>query len=181
MELAANAWLRISQGGLRALSGTVCLLALLAPSQGRAQEVAARAYLTPASVVLNGQFVLNIEIRGVQRADVDPELPLIGSFGRYLGASSSTNMQVINGATTVSLIVQYRYQAMEEGKQVKKLLADLHAENPKVKGNVLAALRNIRPTHLLDRGICRLDESASRIDARRSPPIIPDEDQPAFS
>jgi len=115
MELAANAWLRISQGGLRALSGTVCLLALLAPSQGRAQEVAARAYLTPASVVLNGQFVLNIEIRGVQRADVDPELPLIGSFGRYLGASSSTNMQVINGATTVSLIVQYRYQAMEEG------------------------------------------------------------------
>jgi len=66
-------------------------------------------------------------------------------------------------------------------KQVKKLLADLHAENPKVKGNVLAALRNIRPTHLLDRGICRLDESASRIDARRSPPIIPDEDQPAFS
>ena len=87
MELAATAWLRISQGGLRALSGTVCLLALLAPSQGRAQEVAARAYLTPASVVLNGQFVLNIEIRGVQRADADPELPLIGSFGRYLGAS----------------------------------------------------------------------------------------------
>ena len=90
-------------------------LALVAPTVASAQDVSARAYLTPASVVLNGQFVLNVEIRGVQRADSDPELPVIGSFGRYLGASSSTNMQMINGATTVSLIVQYRYQAMEEG------------------------------------------------------------------
>jgi len=115
MGLAATAWLRIAKPGSRALLVTVGLLALLDPSQGSAQDVFVRAYLTPASVVLNGQFVLNVEIRGVQRADADPELPLIGSFGRYLGASSSTNMQMINGATTGSLNIQYRYQAMEEG------------------------------------------------------------------
>ncbi len=66
-------------------------------------------------------------------------------------------------------------------QQIKKLLAELHAENPKVKGNVLAALGNIRPTHLLDRSIQRIDEPASGVDATRSSPIIPDVDEPAFS
>ena len=66
-------------------------------------------------------------------------------------------------------------------QQVKKLLAELHAENPKVKGNVLAALGNIRPTHLLDRGLQRLDENESGVDARRTPPLIADVDEPAFS
>ncbi|MCA9513731.1 MAG: tRNA 2-thiocytidine(32) synthetase TtcA [Myxococcales bacterium] len=36
-------------------------------------------------------------------------------------------------------------------KKVKALLAALHAENPKVKGNLFAALGNVRPSHLLDR------------------------------
>jgi tRNA 2-thiocytidine biosynthesis protein TtcA len=35
-------------------------------------------------------------------------------------------------------------------KQVKHLIARLHAENPNVKGNMLAAIGNVRPTHLLD-------------------------------
>lgn len=34
--------------------------------------------------------------------------------------------------------------------QVKKLLATLSAENPKLKGNMLAALANVRASHLLD-------------------------------
>jgi tRNA 2-thiocytidine biosynthesis protein TtcA len=38
-------------------------------------------------------------------------------------------------------------------KKVKALLATLHAENPKVKGNLLAALGNVKPTHLLDRDL----------------------------
>ena len=99
----------------RAMLGVMFLFAVMAPVRGAAQEVSARAFLTPASVVLNGQFVLNVEVRGVQRTDADPELPIMGSFGRYLGVSSSTNMHMINGVTAVSLIVQYRYQAMQEG------------------------------------------------------------------
>ncbi|AKU91818.1 tRNA(Cytosine32)-2-thiocytidine synthetase [Vulgatibacter incomptus] len=35
-------------------------------------------------------------------------------------------------------------------KQVKRLIAQLHESNPNVKGNMLAAIGNVRPTHLLD-------------------------------
>ncbi|MEW5851809.1 MAG: tRNA 2-thiocytidine(32) synthetase TtcA [Myxococcota bacterium] len=54
-------------------------------------------------------------------------------------------------------------------KQVKKLLASLHAENPAVKGNMLAALSNVVPTHLLDGrlrelfGVDRLDSGGDEM------------------
>lgn len=35
-------------------------------------------------------------------------------------------------------------------QQIKRLIGDLHADNPKVKGNMFAALRNVKPSHLLD-------------------------------
>jgi len=35
-------------------------------------------------------------------------------------------------------------------QQMKRLLADLERDNPKLRGNLLAALRNVRTTHLLD-------------------------------
>jgi tRNA 2-thiocytidine biosynthesis protein TtcA len=38
-------------------------------------------------------------------------------------------------------------------KKVKRLLDELQAENRTVRGNLLAALQNVRPTHLLDRGL----------------------------
>ena len=105
----------ISRKGSWPLLGVTLLVGTVAPAHAAAQEVTARAFLTPATVGLNRQFVLNVEVTGTQRTDTDPELPVMGSFARYLGASSSTNMQMINGVTTVSLIVQYRYQAVEEG------------------------------------------------------------------
>jgi len=33
---------------------------------------------------------------------------------------------------------------------VKRLIADLDRDNPKVRNNLFAALSNVRPTHLLD-------------------------------
>jgi tRNA 2-thiocytidine biosynthesis protein TtcA len=36
---------------------------------------------------------------------------------------------------------------------VKRLVAELSAEHPAVKGNLLNALGNVVPTHLLDRGL----------------------------
>jgi tRNA 2-thiocytidine biosynthesis protein TtcA len=38
-------------------------------------------------------------------------------------------------------------------KKVKRLLAALETENPTVKSNLLAALGNVRPSHLLDRDL----------------------------
>ena len=40
-------------------------------------------------------------------------------------------------------------------KQIKRLLTDLEAENPLVRRNLLAALGNVRPTHLLDASLRR--------------------------
>lgn len=38
-------------------------------------------------------------------------------------------------------------------KKVKRLLSALEADNPKIKGNLMAALGNVRPSHLLDRAL----------------------------
>jgi tRNA 2-thiocytidine biosynthesis protein TtcA len=40
-------------------------------------------------------------------------------------------------------------------KAVKRLIDGLHAENPHVRGNLFAALSNVRPTHLLDKELMR--------------------------
>jgi len=38
-------------------------------------------------------------------------------------------------------------------KKIKRLLSALEADNPKIKGNVFAALGNVRPSHLLDQDL----------------------------
>jgi tRNA 2-thiocytidine biosynthesis protein TtcA len=38
-------------------------------------------------------------------------------------------------------------------QQVKRMIAEWTARNPKVRGNIFAAIGNVRPTHLLDRGL----------------------------
>lgn len=38
-------------------------------------------------------------------------------------------------------------------QRIKRMLHALNDENPKVKGNMMAALRNVRPSHLLDMGL----------------------------
>ena len=38
-------------------------------------------------------------------------------------------------------------------KKMKSLIAELSADNPKVRGNMLAALGNVVPSHLLDKGL----------------------------
>lgn len=35
-------------------------------------------------------------------------------------------------------------------QKVKRLLSQLHDENPKVKGNMMAARKNVSPSHLMD-------------------------------
>ena len=44
-----------------------------------------------------------------------PELPDLGAWAQYLGSSTSTSVQMINGRTSMSLTLQYRFQALREG------------------------------------------------------------------
>ena len=94
----------------------VLAAAAAVPHPAVAQDVSARAYLTPEAVGLGRQFVLNVEVSGAQRTDADPQLPDMEGFTRYLGVSSSTSMEIVNGVTTVSLTLQYRYLATEMGR-----------------------------------------------------------------
>ncbi len=50
-------------------------------------------------------------------------------------------------------------------QEVKRLLASLERDNPKLRGNLMAALRNVRPTHLLDPGLGRRDEPTGEVEA----------------
>ena len=86
-----------------------------APFDVAAVQLEAHASVTPSVVPLNGQFTLDVEVRGTNQMDVEPSLPDLGDFSRYIGRNSSTSVQMINGATTVSLIIQYRYRAIREG------------------------------------------------------------------
>ncbi len=50
-------------------------------------------------------------------------------------------------------------------QRIKGLLTELQSENSNVKGNVLAAMANVQPTHLLDRGLnARLGLTATGLD-----------------
>ena len=86
-----------------------------APFEVAGAQLEAHASVNPSVVPLNGQFTLDVEVRGTNQMDVEPSLPDLGDFSRYLGRNSSTSVQMINGATTVSLIIQYRYRAIREG------------------------------------------------------------------
>jgi hypothetical protein len=95
---------------------TAFAVALAAPASARAQDVGARAYVTPGTTVQVGApFVLNVEITGTQQLQSEPILPDLERFARYLGNSAQSSIQVVNGRRAVSITVQYRYQAVAEG------------------------------------------------------------------
>jgi hypothetical protein len=56
-----------------------------------------------------------VEVTGSQNLDREPGLPDLSPFATYLDSGSSTSMQIVNGRTTVSVTLQFRYQALEEG------------------------------------------------------------------
>jgi hypothetical protein len=99
-----------------ACRGLIALMAVTGafmPAQG---QVGVRAYLTPSSTVAVGRpFVLNVEITGTQSLAEEPAVPDLAAFAQYLGSSSQSSVQMVNGRTSVSITVQYRFQALREG------------------------------------------------------------------
>ena len=93
----------------------IIVLGVAVPLDVAALQLQAHASVSPSVVPLNGQFTLEVELRGTNRVDVEPSLPDLGAFSRYIGRNTSTSMQIIAGVTTVSLTIQYRYRAIREG------------------------------------------------------------------
>ncbi len=54
-------------------------------------------------------------------------------------------------------------------QEIKRLLSTLERDNPKLRANLLAALRNVRPTHLLDLGLFHTRNTASEADRQEAP------------
>ncbi|MDX1494635.1 MAG: BatD family protein [Longimicrobiales bacterium] len=98
------------------LAVAVCVGTLTTAGAVSAQEPAVRAYLTPGNTVpTGGSFTLNVEVSGTQDVQRDPQLPDLSAFAQLLGSSTQSSVQMINGRTTVSLTLQYRFQALAEG------------------------------------------------------------------
>jgi len=97
------------------LALSALLLVCLGWTPLSAQDVGARASLSSDAVGVGRLFVLNVEVMGSQSVDAEPELPDLSAFSTYLGSGTSTSMQIVNGRTTVSLTIQFRYQATAEG------------------------------------------------------------------
>ena len=85
------------------------------PAGATAQEVSARAYLSTSQVGVGQQFVVNVEVSGTQGVDRDPELPDMTAFSVYLGSGSSSSVQMSGGRTSITLTIQYRFQATRAG------------------------------------------------------------------
>ncbi len=89
------------------------MLVVAFPAAGLAQS--ARSFLSQNPVPLNGQFALNVEVSGSQNVDADPDLPDLSGFAVYLGSSTSTSVQIVNGRTSTTVTLRYRFQATQEG------------------------------------------------------------------
>ena len=65
------------------VSGVAASLA--PPLDVAALQLQANASVSPSVVPLNGQFTLEVELRGANRVDAEPSLPELGDFSRYIG------------------------------------------------------------------------------------------------
>jgi len=75
-----------------------------------------RAYLTPGTTIAPGTpFVLNVEVSGTQQLEGEPGVPDLQEFAQYLGSNTQSAMRVVNGQRSISITVQYRFQALAEG------------------------------------------------------------------
>lgn len=90
-------------------------MALIAAADVFAQDVTVRAWVDKTNVGLNQQFTLNIEVSGDEARGAQPAVPDLDAFAVFLGSGSSQNIQVINGAMSVSRILSYHYQAVKTG------------------------------------------------------------------
>ncbi len=108
-------------GGLKtgsaAMSCFPALLVLLLPSAVLAQDIQVSAHLNRPVVALDQQFELTVEVSGSDaNSTPQPPVPGLDRFASYVGSSTSTSMQFVNGKMSVSKTYTHHYIAGTVGK-----------------------------------------------------------------
>jgi len=92
-------------------------LLLCALTQGFAQgsKPGLKAWVEHSPVGLNQRFTLFVEMSGKGSQSAQPEVPSLNDWAAFLGSGSSQNMQIVNGAMSVSKTIHYQYQTQKAG------------------------------------------------------------------
>jgi len=94
--------------------GGVVLLQLSADAFS--QNLQLNVYVSQTIIGLNEQFELNMEFSGPDANDVnEPGSPDLSGFATFVGSSSSSNIQIVNGKMNVTKIYSHHYIAQKEG------------------------------------------------------------------
>lgn len=101
--------IRVSAGLL------TCGLFLSTGLAAQVQVITANAYLGRSDLTLGQQFILTVEVEGTQQLDADPAVPDVSAFARILGSGTTTSMRIVNGRRSVSVLIQYRMEAISAG------------------------------------------------------------------
>ncbi|MFV1987724.1 MAG: BatD family protein [Gemmatimonadota bacterium] len=93
-----------------------CAMAL-APGTASAQVrvITANASLGRSDLSVGQQFILTVEVSGTRALDRNPEFPDVSRFAMVLGNATTSSTRMVNGRTTVSIVIQYRLQATSVG------------------------------------------------------------------
>lgn len=108
------------------------LLLLWALNQGFAQgnKAGLKAWVEHSPVGLNQRFTLYVEMSGKGSQNVQPEVPSLNDWAAFLGSGSSQNMQIVNGAMSVSKTLHYQYQTLKEGSfTIPPIKAHINGKN----------------------------------------------------
>ncbi len=90
-------------------------VALVLPADASGQATA-RAFLTPGSEVNVGEtFIVSVEVSQGGSMEQDPSPPDLSGWAQYLGSGSSRSVTIVNGRSTVTEAIQFRYRANREG------------------------------------------------------------------
>lgn len=95
------------------------LISLCLTSIAVAQDIELNVYADRTNISLNQQFQLTVELNGSDANSApQPDAPSLSGFASFIGSSSSTNMQYINGKMSVTKQYIYHYIAVEKGEFV---------------------------------------------------------------
>ncbi len=91
---------------------SLCLASILG-----AQDIHLNVYADKTNIPLNQQFQLTVELSGSDANSApQPDAPNLGGFASFVGSSSSTNMQYVNGKMSVTKQYIHHYIAVEKGE-----------------------------------------------------------------